>query len=303
MPALGSPAVTGGFSDYLSTKWQKVLVSRGKERVLLYVRAMRVENMDTNPFLAVKISGMGFMPVKAEGQQFIFDQPIPGGNFQVTATPYGMGFSVTFEMWRDDLYGVMNEQWADMRRSARYRQEVQGWAAFNNAFSVNTGYDNAPLIGSHLDLDGTTQANRPVPDVTFSQTAIQAAQLNFRLLNDERSRPIAAEPTRIVIHPTNVPLAREILASSGKAQTTDNDMNATLVDQLNYMPSRYLVRTQDWFMAFPIDESDLIFFWRDRPIPRHFDDPFTMDADFTLYQRLAQFVGDWRWIYGSTVGV
>ena len=62
MPALGSPAVTSGFSDYLSTKWQKVLVSKGKEKPLLYVRAMRVEDMDTNPYLAVKISGMGQMP-------------------------------------------------------------------------------------------------------------------------------------------------------------------------------------------------------------------------------------------------
>lgn len=301
--ALGSPAVTAGFADYLTTKWQKVLLSRGKPYPLLYPRAMRVEDMDTNPYLAVKISGLQQMPQKNEGEQFIFQQPIPGGNFQVTATPFGMGFSVTFEMWRDDLYGVMNDMWADMGRSARFRQEVQAWAGFNNAFSVATGYDATDLCStSHTDLDGTVQSNRPSPDVVLSQTAIQAGQLNFRLLNDDTSRPIAGEPTRLLIHPTNIPLARELLGSSGKPGGANNDMNALLPDELSWQPVRYFTLTQNWFLAYPVEESDMIFFWRDRPIPRHFDDPFTMDADFTLYQRIAEFVGDWRWVYGSSVG-
>src|SRR6185312_11057626 len=120
------PATTTGFSDYLSTKWQKVLVSKGgKERPLLYPRAMRVQDMDVNPYLAVKLSGMGVMQAKAEGQQFPSDAPITGGNFSVTANPFGQLFSVTYEMWRDDRYGVMDQMWFDMRKSCRYRQEVQ----------------------------------------------------------------------------------------------------------------------------------------------------------------------------------
>lgn len=297
------PAMTNGFSDYLSTKWQRVLVNVGKEKPLLYPRAVRVEDMDTNPFLSVKISGMGQMPQKLEGVQFTADLPIPGGNFSVTALPFGMLFSVTYEMWRDDLYGVMMDMWADMGRSARFRQEVQAWSMYNNAFGTATGYDATALIStSHADLDGTTQSNRPTTDVTLSQTAIQAGQLNFRLLNDDRSRPLNAEPTRLTVHPTNIPLAREILGSNGKAGQITNDTNALLADELTWMPSRFLARTQDWFLELPVEESDKILYWRDRPKSRNFDDPFTEAADFTVYERMATWVGDWRHSYGSSVG-
>lgn len=297
------PAMTNGFADYLSTKWQKVLVNVGKEKPLLYPRAVRVEDMDTNPFLSVKISGMGQMPQKPEGQQFVADLPIPGGNFSVTALPFGMLFSVTYEMWRDDLYGVMMDMWADMGRSARFRQEVQAWSMYNNAFGTATGYDATSLIStSHANLDGSIQSNRPTTDVTLSQTAIQAGQLNFRLLNDDRSRPLNAEPVRLTIHPTNIPLAREILGSNGKAGQITNDTNALLPDELTWMPSRFLTRTQDWFLEIPVDECDKILYWRDRPKSRNFDDPFTEAADFTVYERMATWVGDWRGSYGSSVG-
>lgn len=301
---LGSPAVTAGFSDYLSTKWQKVLVNVGKMVPPLYTMAEMVTDMEVNPSLAVKISGLGQMPAKPEGTQFFFDQPIPGGNYTITAVPFGMGFSVTFEMWRDDLYGVMMDMWMHMGKSCRYRQEVVGWAPWNNAFSVATGYDATDLCStSHPDLDGTVQSNRPSPDVTISQTAIQAGLLNYALLNDDRSLPQSVYPSRLIYHPTNIWLVRELLGSSGKPQNADNDANALLPEELTGLPSRYLTRTQDWFLCAPVSQTDIKFRWRDRPMPRNFDDPFTMDADFTLYQRMTTDVGDWRGVYGSSTGV
>jgi hypothetical protein len=280
------------------------LVNVQKEFPLLYTRAFRVEDMDTNPYLAVKISGMPVTPYKPEGQQFAAALPIPGGNFSVTAIPFGQLFSVTWEMWRDDLYGVMMKMWGDMGRSARYRQELQAWSMLNNAFSVATGYDATPLLStSHTNLDGTIQSNRPSPDVSLSQTAIQAGQLNFRLLNDETSRPSGIEATRVILHPTNTPLARELFGSSGKPGTANNEMNALLVDELTWAPIRYLTRTQDWMLLAPVEETDLVVMWRDRPRSRQFDDPFTDASDFTLYERLATFVGEWRSAYGSTIGV
>lgn len=301
---LGSPAVTTGFSDYLSTKWQRVLVNVGKTYPTMYTMVMDVVDMDTNPWLQVKISGMGQMPVKPEGDQFVFDQPIPGGNFTTTATPFGLGFSCSFEMWRDDLYGVMMDMWMHMGKSCKERQEVVAWSAFNNAFSVATGYDATNLCStSHTDLDVTTQSNRPTTDVTISQTAIQAGLLNFDLLNDDRSLAMKINPSRLIYHSTNRWLVREILGSSGRSVDATNAANALLPDDLMGVPSRYLTRTQDWFLAAPKDQTDIKFMWRDRPIPRNFDDPFTMDADFTLYMRPAVLIGEWRSIYGSSVGV
>lgn len=298
------PAVTSAFSDLLSTKFQTYLVNVGKEYPRLWPRWIKSVDMETNPYISSKISGMGQQPYKPEGQQFVPDLPIPGPNFQVTATPYGQLFSVTWEMWRDDKYGVMGEMWTDMGRSNRFRQEVQAFAAWpNNSFSVATGYDNATLYNTaHVDLDGTTQANRPSPDVTLSQTAVQAGQVNFDLLNDERSRPQNMAATRVMIHPSNRYVARVLFGSNGQSGSADNNTNSIIEDDLSWGVVRYMVRTQDWTLSAPMMESDVEFMWRDRPRARTFDDPFIEASDHTVYQRFALRLGDWRWTYGSSVG-
>lgn len=298
------PAVTSAFADLLGTKFQTFLVNVGKEEPRQWTQWIKSVDMETNPYLSEKISGMGAMYVKPEGTQFVADLPITGGNFSVTATPYGQMLSITWEMWRDDKYGVMGEMYADMARSVRFRQEVQAFSAFNNAFGTATGYDAATLCNTaHADLDGTTQANRPAVDITISQTAIQAAQQNFDLLNDERSRPLNMTATRLLLHPNNRYLAREILGSSGKPNSAANDLNAIMMDALQWGVSRYLTRTQDWFLMAPMSETDIEFMWRDRPRARTFDDPFVEATDHTTYQRFAVRVGDWRAVYGSSTGV
>src|SRR5271168_1620710 len=297
------PAVTSAFSDLLSTKFQTFLVNTGKELPRLWTQWIASEEMDTNPFISEKISGMPAQLVKPEGQQFTSGQPIIGSSFQVTATPYGQIFSITWELYRDDKYGVMGQMWSSMARNTRTRQEVQAFGAFNNAFSVATGYDTTDLCStSHADLDGTTQANRPSPDVTLSQTALQAGQVNYDLLNDEYSLPIAYVGKRVLLHPSNRYLAREILGSGGKSQTADNDMNAIWGDDLMWGVSRFLTRTQDWFLMAGMSDTDIQFMWRDHPRARAFDDPFIEAMDNTNYQRFAIRVGDWRGVYGSTVG-
>lgn len=300
------PAVTSAFADLLSTRFQTFLVNVGKEYRRLWPEWVKAVDMPTNPYISEKVSGMGIQNAKPEGQQFPPDLPIIGSSFQVTATPYGQLFSVTWEMWRDDKYGVMGEMWGDMGRSNRLRQEVQAFGLFNNAFSVNSGYDNVPLITNaalpHPNLDGSVQVNRPTPDIALSQTGIQAGQINFDGLNDDRSRPQDVAATRLMIQQSNRYLARELLGSSGKTQTGNNEMNALLNDGLEWGVVRYLTRTQDWFLLAPADQTDVEFMWRDRPRSRSFDDPFIEAADFTVYQRFAMRVGDWKGVYGSTLG-
>jgi hypothetical protein len=298
------PAVTSAFAATLSTQYQTFLVNVGKSYPRLWPVWFKSMDMETNPYISDKISGVGSEPVKPEGQQFVPVLPTLGSSFQVTATPYGFLFSVTWEMWRDDKYGVMGEMWSSMARNNRTRQEVQAFSLINNGFSVNTGYDNATLFNTaHVNIgDQAVQANRPSPDVTLSQLAIQAGMTNFDGLNDENSLPISVTATRLLIHQTNRYLARELLGSSGKPGTANNDTNALPADGLQWGVSRFLLRTQDWVLMAPIEEVDLEFMWRDRPRSRTFDDPFIEASDHTVYQRFATRAGDYRGVYGSSVG-
>ena len=63
------PAVTSAFSDLLSTRFQTYLVNVGKEYPRLWPRWIKSVDMETNPYISSKISGMGQQPYKPEGQQ------------------------------------------------------------------------------------------------------------------------------------------------------------------------------------------------------------------------------------------
>ena len=298
------PLVTGAFSPLLAPDLRKVYMETGKERPVEYRQWCNVSNMDWNPMKDQQISGLGTMPGKPQGTDFILDQPIIGGSKQYTAQPYGLGVEVTWEMWRDDLYGVMRELISGLARASRNRMEVSGHAVLNNAFSTSfVGFTAGESLCStaHVGLDGTSRANRPSPDISFSITGIQASINRFEAMTDERGLPRLMAPVLALIAPTNKYVAREILGSSGKPYTADNEINALIEEDLSWMVDHYLTTSTYWFLLAARGVHDLNMMVRDEPIFDSFDDPRTKNAVFTSYQRHTDSTfGAWRGIDGST---
>ncbi len=92
---------------------------------------------------------------------------------------------------------------------------------------------------------------------------------------------------------------REVLGSSGKPYTADNEMNALIEEDLSWMVSHYLTNQTSIFLVAAKSVHDLNFLWRDEPIFDSFDDPWTKNAIFTMYQRFAFGFGSWRGVDGS----
>lgn len=205
-------------------------------------------------------------------------------------------------MWRDDLYGIMRELAAELARSSRNRQEVSAWSILNNAFNSSfSGFDGDSLCStSHTGLDGENRSNRSSPDIEFSITGVQDAIERFETLENERGRPQVLAPTMAIVTPQFKWAAREILGSTGKPYTTDNELNALIAEDLSWMVSHYLTTSTYWFLLASKGVHDLNYRWRDEPIYDNFDDPWTKNAIFTVYQRHTQGFGTWRGVDGST---
>jgi len=300
MPPIGR----GAFGPLLAPDLRKVYVETGKERPTEYNLWCNVSNMEWNPMRDQQISGLGTMPSKLEGTTFALDQPILGGNKSYTATPYGLAVEITFEMWRDDLYGVMREIIAGLARASRNRLEVSGHAVLNNAFSTSfVGFTAGEALCStaHVGLDGVSRANRPSPDIGFSITGIQSSVNRFESQTDERGLPRLMSPVMALIAPTNKYVAREILGSSGKPFTADNEINALIEEDLSWMVDHYLSVGTRWYLLAAKGVHDLNMMVRDQPIFDSFDDPWSKNAIFTSYQRHTDSTfGAWRGIDGST---
>lgn len=292
----------GAFSPLLAPDLRKVYVETGKERPLEYPLIYNVSDMEWNPVTDRQVSGLGTMPTKPDGAQFQLDQPIMGGSKSYEATSYGLAIEITWEMWRDDLYAVMRELAAELKRASRNRQEVDAWAILNSAFSnTRAGFDAVSLCNTaHVGLDGVSRVNRPSPDISFSVTGTQNAVTRFENLTNERGLPRLLAPTSVIIAPVNKFAAREILGSGGKPYTADNELNALQGEDLSWMVSHYLTTTTYWFMMAAKGVHDLNFMWRDHPIFDSFDDPWTRNAIFTSYQRHVSGFGAWRGVDGSS---
>lgn len=296
------PASTGSFSAILTRELRKVYLEVGQERPAEYEQVFNVETMVEKTVKDQQISGLGTLATKAEGARFSLDQPIIGTNKSATAEPFGLAFEITFEMWEDDQYGTMRRMAGQHARASRNKQETEAWSILNQAFNAAvTGFDGKSLCNTaHTTLDGRTVSNRPSTDISLSITAIQNGLFHFHNLTDERNIPSLMHPTMIVIAPENVFTAREILASGGKPFTADNEANALIPEMLRWMVSHYITTSTFWFLLAARGEHDLEFLWRTRPIFDSFDDPWTKNAVFTVYQRHTKRFASWRGVYGST---
>jgi hypothetical protein len=265
---------------------------------------MNVQDMEWNPITDQQVSGLGTMPSKPEGTQFTLDEVIMGGTKTYTANPYGLAVEITFEAWRDELYGVFKEMVSCLSEAGRNREEVSAHSVLNNAFSTSyTGFTASEALcsTSHTALNGDTQANRPSVDIGFSITGLQAGMKAFQDMENERGLKLRMKPSMVMVTSADMYTAREILGSTNKPYTTDNEINALIEDDLFYMVDHYITTSTYWFLMAAKGKHDLNFFWRDRPKPDMFDDPWTMNGIFTTYQRHTEGAyASWRGIYGST---
>ncbi len=294
---------SGAISALLAPDLRKVYVDTGKERPLEYPLFHNVGDLEWNPATDQQVSGLGTLPGKDEGEQFTLDEILMGGTKTYTAEPFGLAVEITWEAWRDELYGVMREMVRELARASRNRQEVSAWSVLNNAFSTSfVGFTSGEELckTAHVGLDGTSSANRPSPDISFSQTGLQNAITRFENMTDERNLPRLMTPSLIVLAPENKFIAREVLGSPQRAYTSDNEINALIEEDLAWMVCHYITTSTYWYLAARKGEHDINFMWRDRPIFDMFDDPWTRNAIASAYQRHTEGYGTWRGIDGST---
>lgn len=293
----------GSISELLAPDLRTVYIETGKDRPKEYPLVFNVQEMKWNPISDFQVSGLGTMPDKPEGTQFTFDEIITGGTKTYTASPYGLAVEITWEAWRDELYGVMQEMVRSIARAGRNREEVGAWSILNNAFSTSfVGFASSESLCSvaHTGLDGETRANRPAVDIGFSITGIQNSITRFEDMTDERGLPRLMAPVMAIVTSANKFVAREIFGSVGKPYKADNEINALIDEDLSYMVSHFITTSTYWFLVAGKGIHDMNFFWRDHPIFDMFDDPLTKNAVATGYQRSIQGYGAYRGVDGST---
>jgi phage major head subunit gpT-like protein len=271
-----------------------------------YPSIAKMENAPAgNHYTESEISPLGALREIPEGNGIYFDIPVEGHKKVVYYTKYGLGFQITEEMMKDDLFGNFKKMPKKLAKSAALKPDAVFWDLFNNGFGTHTAWDSQYVFDTdHSTLkSGTTIANEPATAGTLSETTLQAAYEYFDAIIDEAGFPIQMTPFLVVV-PTELRwTAGKLLQTEFQVGSANNDVNTVnpgnniVPSGWNYFVSRYLTSTTAWFLL--AKEHDFRILWKDNTRLESADDFYTGNALFKVVQRYAVFVMDYKGAYGN----
>ena len=287
----------------ISNIWNEAYPQRAVE----YTAYVNIRTTGKATVTDKKMTDFGSLRLKGEGEAITYDDPLDGPSKAYTPVRFGLGYKITREMMKHDLYGQVDRLERALIKSAVDLQEVTAAYILNNAFGTTaadgfsaTGFDGLQLCSTaHTRLDGgANQRNRPSTDADLSPTALQNALIDFENYKDDRGRPSLIRPKLLLISPEDKFTAKEILESEYKPGTANNEINALKGEGLSFMVSHYKTDTDAWFLFG--DQHDVNFIWDERPRTASQED---FDTEIVKHKVVEGFLvgfGEWRGVWGTS---
>lgn len=295
------------FVELLEPKISNIWNEAYPQRSVEYTRFVNIRTTGKATVTDYKMTDFGSLRLKGEGESIQYDDPISGPSQTYTPVRFALGYKVTDEMLKNDLYGQITRLEKALIKSAVDGQEVAAAYILNNGFGTTsadgfkaTGFDGLGLFSTaHTRLDGgATQRNRPSTDVDLSPTAVQNMLTDFENLKDDRGRPSLIRPKTLIISPEDKFTAKEILQSEYKPGTANNDINALKDEGLSFMVSHYKTDTDAWIVIG--DMHDLNYIWETRPRTATEEDFDSEVIKHKCVQGMFVGFGEWRGTWGTS---
>jgi hypothetical protein len=281
--------------------WGQLYEAHEKEYTELY----EIDSSEKAYEQDVQITGFGLAPVKGQGAPVSYDSETQGFVSTYVHTAYALGYIVTHEELRDNLYKEVATRRAKANAFS-INQTVETVSAFlyNNAFSGTffTMPDGQPLISaSHVQVTGGTFSNALTPAADLSEAALEDISIQIMQMTMDRGLKIAAMGQSLHIAPNEHFNANRIMKSVLQSDTANNNIN--VLKATNAFPkgiklNHYFTQPSAWFVRTNIPNG-MTFFWREKPQFEQDNDFDTKNAKAATYMRFSLGCTDPRGIYGS----
>lgn len=253
----------------------------------------------------LQVTGFGLAPIKPEGQSVSYDSEVQGALARYTHIAYALGYIVTYEELRDNLYEIVAQRRAKANAFA-INQTIENIGAFlyNNAFSTTyfTTGDGAALISaSHVQATGGNYSNALTPAADLSESSLEDMMVQIMGVTTDRGLLINLMAESLHVPRQEWFNANRILQSVLQSNTSNNNIN--VLKATNALPkgiklNHYFTAPHAWFIRTNCPEG-MKMFWRDRPMFDQDNDFDTKNAKAATYMRLSVGCTDPRGIFGS----
>lgn len=250
----------------------------------------------------VEITGFGLAPVKPQGQQIFYDIEAQGAVSRFTHVAYALGYIVTHEELKDDLYEVVSKRRASqLAFSMRQTKENVLAGIYNLGFSGSAlGADGVALMSTaHPTMSGN-QSNKGT-SADISEAALEDLVVQVMQCQNNRGMRISALPMSLHVPPQLFFESNRIYSSVLQNDTANNAINvlkATGTFPKGIKVNHYFTSATAYFIRTNIPNA-LTYFEREA-ITFDQDNSFdTKNAKAACYERYSAFWADWRGIYGN----
>lgn len=281
--------------------WGQIYNSHPQEHLDLY----DVLDSDQAYEEDVQVTPFGLAPAKAEGAPLSYDSEIQGPTQRYTHIAYALGYKVTFEELRDNLYEIVSRRRVQANAFS-INQTVENIAAavYNDAFTgaVFLSADGQTLVSpAHVNTTGGTYSNALSPAADLAEASLEDMGIQIMQATNDRGLRISLMMQSLHIAPNEWYNANRITKSVLQSDTGNNNIN--VLRATNALPKgikmcHYFTAPRAWFVRTNA-MNGMQMFWRDRPMFDKDNDFDTKNAKASTYMRLSVGNTEPRAIYGS----
>jgi hypothetical protein len=195
-------------------------------------------------------AGFGMVAGKGEGEPITYDELVQGPTKRWTPRTFALGCRITEELIEDSLYDDLPTEMESFTRelgiSAKETLNTLTFDVFNSggATTSHTAGDGlAVFSGAHTLLRGGTWSNLISPASDLSATTLQTALDNFENQKDDTGKWARNKAKTILVNPSNVWKAKELLNSAYDPESANNAINVLKSRNLQLMESPYYTDT------------------------------------------------------------
>jgi len=279
---------TGNFAELLwpgiKTRWGTAY----NDYEPLYTKFFEVKKSDLRFEKEQGVTGLGLAAVKNEGSPASYQDPFQGYQKEYNNITYGLGTTVTREMYEDDQYAYIKEAPDWLARSMRQTEETIAFNHINRAQNGSyTGADGLTLANAaHPLVGGGTYSNQLSVASDLSQTSLETAIQDLMDFVDDQSLKIRVLPKCLIVPTALNFTARKLLESDFVVGSADNDKNTTMGLFQDLIVSPYLTDSDSWSIITDVPHGLTWYNRRDAEIVR--DNEFdTQNLKFLTTKRFS----------------
>jgi hypothetical protein len=254
----------------------------------------------------VQVNGFGLVPVKAQGAPAVFDSETQGTVSRFVHVAYALGFVVTHEELKDNLYmEVGSNRTRSLAIAFRQTKERVAAAPYNRATNASyTLADGKTLLATdHPNIAGGTFSNKLAVAADLSEASIEDLVIQIMGATDDRGNLVNLMPQSLHVSPTNWFEATRILNTTLQVGTANNDINA--IRALGIFPkgvkvNHYFTVPKQWFIRTNVASGTGALFLQREEVSFERDNDFnTKNAMALGYERYSCGFVDPRAVFGS----